>query len=163
MAKIFLKLGEVMGSSTDPEHMQWIELLSCSFPPRGSTPATSALPPASNQRQLIELQCSKTFDVSSGALLRMANDGAASDSATVEFVDDDRVAQLRMSLGDVMLTSFSTRQGASDSVTEVFGLMCVLELSHPDPIPRKVPPDVYYIFNPATKRYESTAWGNNSK
>ena len=106
MKKIFLKLGTVMGSSTDPGYVQWIELLSCSFPPRGST---------------------------------------AVDSATVEFVGDNGIARLRLSLSAVMLTSFSMRQVPSDSVIEIFGLMCVLEFSYPDPLPSMGVPDPWLV------------------
>jgi type VI protein secretion system component Hcp len=149
MKKIFLKLGTVMGSSTDPGYVQWIELLSCSFPQGRSSPKAPVLPPpGSNKKRQIELQCSKHFDSSSGILLKMVNDGAAVDSATVEFVDDDTGISNNMYLSEVMLTSFGTRQDTSNSVIEIFGLMCKFK-----------PPDekgkeVFYIFNPVTKRYE---------
>jgi len=147
MSKIFLKLGKVMGSSTDPGHVQWIELLSCSFP---RAPATSVPPPpGSNAIPWIELQCSKRFDISSGALLKLTNDGSAVDSAIVEFVDEDTgITKVNMYLSDVMLTSFGTRQDSSNSVMEIFGLVC--KFKPPDENGK----DVFYIFNPVTKLYE---------
>ena len=54
----------------------------------------------------------------------MTNDGSAVDSAIVEFVDDDRGITNSMYLSEVMLTSFGTRQDPSNSVMEIFGLMC---------------------------------------
>ena len=146
MKKIFLKLGTVMGSSTDPGYVQWIELLSCSFPQGRSSPKAPVLPPpGSNKKRQIELQCSKNFDASSGILLKMVNDGAAVDSATVEFVGDNGIARLRLSLSAVMLTSFSMRQVPSDSVIEIFGLMCVLEFSYPDTLPSMGVPDPWLV------------------
>jgi type VI protein secretion system component Hcp len=149
MSKIFLKLGNVMGSSTDPGHVQWIELLSCSFPPRRSAPA-APVPSSPGSRTIpwIELECSKSFDISSGALLKMTNDGSAADSAIVQFVDDDTGITNNMYLSEVMLTSFGTRQDPSNSVIEIFGLMCKFK-----------PPDekgkeVFSIFNRVTKRDE---------
>jgi type VI protein secretion system component Hcp len=147
MAKNFLKLGNVMGSSTDPGHVQWIELLSCSFPLRpGERAAPVRPPPGSNAKPQIELQCSKSFDVSSGALLQMANDGAVVDSATVEFLSDQGAAHLSLFLSDVRLTSCSTRQGPSDSVMEIFGLMCVVESTYPDnSLPKTNEPTVFWV------------------
>jgi type VI protein secretion system component Hcp len=148
MSKIFLKLGKVMGSSTDPGHVHWIELLSCTTA-RPSAPAVPVPPPPGSKTiPWIELECSKQFDISSGALLKMTNNGSAVDSATVEFVDDDTGISNNMYLSEVMLTSFGTKQDTSNSVIEIFGLMCKFK-----------PPDekgkeVFYIFNPVTKRYE---------
>jgi len=147
-AKIFLKLGKVMGSSTDREHVQWIELLSCTTARPSAPAAPVPPPPGSKTIPWIELECSKKFDISSGALLKMTNDGSAVDSAIVEFVDDDTGITNNMYLSDVMLTSFGTKHDQSNSVMEIFGLMCKFK-----------PPDengkeVFYIFNPVTKRYE---------
>ena len=65
----------------------------------------------------------------------MMTDGSVITSGTVDFVDDHGVIRLRMSLSDVMLPSFSTRRGPSDSVMEIFGLLCVIESGEPaDPL-----------------------------
>jgi type VI protein secretion system component Hcp len=133
--KIFLKLDKLMGSSTDPGHVHWIELSSCSFLPGRRPPAEPSPPWKLKPRPQVELQCSKTFDSSSSALLKMMTDGSVITSGTVDFVDDHGVIRLRMSLSDVMLPSFSTRRGPSDSVMEIFGLLCVIESGEPaDPL-----------------------------
>jgi type VI protein secretion system component Hcp len=151
MSKLFLKLGKVIGSSTDPEHVQWIELLSCRFPPQTRNGNRDPAPPREGPylKPQIELWCSKMFDASSGPLFKMMNDGSAVDSGALEFVDGDGVAQTRMSLRDVTLTSFSTRAGpptSENSVMETLGLMCVLDFSVPD---RKFiqPMSVSYPYN----------------
>jgi hypothetical protein len=150
MTKVFLKLGKVMGSSTDSRRLHWIELLSCSYAPMGTVPVVTVPPPPGSDPP-VELQCSKMFDASSGALLRMASDGSGVNSATVDYLEDYGLAKC-LSLSDVMLTSFSTRQGPSNSVVEIFRLMCVIKLGYPDYPPPPDPTD--YIYNPVTKRYE---------
>jgi type VI protein secretion system component Hcp len=150
MTKVFLKLGKVMGSSTDSRRVHWIELLSCSYAPRGTVPI-STVPPPPGSNPPVELQCSKMFDASSGVLLRMASDGSTVNSATVDYLEDNGLAQ-SLSLSDVLLASFSTRRGPSNSVVEIIRLMCVIERGYPDYPP---PPDsADYLYNPVTKRYE---------
>jgi type VI protein secretion system component Hcp len=136
MAKLFLKLDNVMGPSREPGHVQWIELLSISvLRPGPSRPdAADSRPESKYEKPPVEFQCLKLLDASSSALLKLANDGSAVGSATVEFVDDKGVAKIQLSFRNVRVTSFSTRAAPptfDNSMIDSFRFTGVVQLSVP--------------------------------
>jgi len=93
MSKIFMKLGKIIGASTEPGHVQWIGLLSCDLAPLRRGVRAVPLPPpgGTHKKPQEELWCSKAFDASSGPLFRIMHEGSTVESGTVEFVDGDGV------------------------------------------------------------------------
>lgn len=104
MPSIFLKIPNVRGEATDPQHLGWIEALSLGHPSHSPN----------------EFWITKTSDSTSGALFQMAQDGKSFEGE-IDMLDNGRIVVHYGLKGAVIaalqLGGRATEEGAIEQLT----------------------------------------------
>ena len=111
---MFLKIDGIKGESTDDKHKEWIEVLSWSW---GTSQASGKLKRGDSPMCIQDLQLTKFVDSATPGLIMNGVTGQVAKTATltVRKAGGSQQEYLIVKMSDVLVSSYQTGGGASDS------------------------------------------------
>lgn len=126
-ADVFIKIGDVVGESTDKKHKDWIEVLSFSHAVKQkAVRSRSGSGPAVGKIDHQDFSFTKTLDKASPKLNQLCCDGSIVDKVVVECcrATGDKTKYMEFKMSDVFVTSVNMGGGGglpTESVSLNYG------------------------------------------
>ncbi len=117
----FLEIKGMPGSSADPKHRGWIELNSFSMSNSRPT-STNSSTRQRGSANFTPVNVTKFIDKSSPKLMEAVANGRVFPTMTIDLVDNRKNVYVKITLSNVMITSYQVSGSKKERPTEEFSL-----------------------------------------